>query len=164
MKSSGAASVAIRELAVPTDRRPPPLTDEEPSGAAEDADGSTRILVVEDDFLIASQMEDALSEAGFDVVLASSAEEALAIVAAGRPELVVMDVRLSGAMDGVDAALELFRTYGLRSIFSTAHSDPVVRARAAPAQPLGWLIKPYSMPALVAAARGALRRRGPRDA
>ncbi len=70
-----------------------------------------------------------------------------------RPALVLMDIRLAGRMDGVDAALALFRAYGIRCIFATAHNDPEVRRRAAPAEPLGWLPKPYAMPALLAAVR-----------
>jgi len=116
----------------------------------------TRIMIVEDDFLISIQMEEALRTAGFEVTLASSSEEALQIAGGETPTLVVMDVRLPGTLDGVDTALELFKTYGIRSIFSTAHSDLEIRARAAPAQPIAWLTKPYSMASLVAAVQSAL--------
>src|SRR4051794_1444748 len=73
-----------------------------------------RILIVEDDFLIASDAQSALREAGFDVVgIAASAEEATELVSAGRPALAIMDIRLIGRRDGIDLALELFRMYGL---------------------------------------------------
>ncbi|MDG4889217.1 response regulator [Mesorhizobium sp. WSM4887] len=117
----------------------------------------TRILVVEDDFLISLEMESTLTAAGFEVVVVGSGEEALDSAAADRPDLVVMDIRLSGAMDGIQTALELFRIYGLRSVFATAHSDSDVRARAAPAEPLGWLVKPYTPASLLSAIRSALR-------
>ncbi|MEZ2210607.1 response regulator [Sinorhizobium sp. CB7] len=113
-------------------------------------------MIVEDDFLIAMEMEDALTQAGFEVILACSGEEALAIAGERNPALTIMDIRLPGALDGVDAALALFQNHRLRSIFSTAHSDPDTRARAAPAQPAGWLVKPYTMPSLVSAVRAAL--------
>src|ERR1700751_1666401 len=116
----------------------------------------TQIMIVEDDFLISIQMEEALRTAGFEVALASSSEEALQIAGGQTPALAVMDVRLPGALDGVDIALEMFKTYGLRSIFSTAHSDPEIRARAAPALPIAWLIKPYTMASLVAAVQSAV--------
>ncbi len=116
----------------------------------------TQIMIVEDDFLISIQMEEALRTAGFEVTLASSSEEALQIAGGQTPALAVMDVRLPGTLDGVDTALEMFKTYGLRSIFSTAHSDPEIRARAAPALPIAWLIKPYTMASLVAAVQSAV--------
>jgi DNA-binding NarL/FixJ family response regulator len=115
------------------------------------------ILVVEDDFLVAMQIEAALTEAGFALSgTAASGEEALAMVAAVRTVLVLMDIRLAGEMDGVDAALTLFREHGIRCIFATAHHDPDVRRRAAPAEPLGWLQKPYTMPAMLEAVRHGL--------
>jgi two-component system, response regulator PdtaR len=115
------------------------------------------ILIVEDDFLIASQMEIALKDAGFEVAgIAVSGGEALERAAAHRPMLCIMDIRLFGRSDGVDAALELFRTHGIRCIFATAHSDDDVRRRAAAAKPLGWLPKPYTMASLVALVRQAV--------
>lgn len=112
------------------------------------------ILVVEDDFLVAMQIEAALTDAGFTLIgTAASGEEAISIAASTRPTLVLMDIRLAGRMDGVDAALALFRKHRIRCIFATAHHDPEVRRRAAPAEPLGWLQKPYTMPGLLAAVR-----------
>jgi DNA-binding NarL/FixJ family response regulator len=117
-----------------------------------------RILIVEDDYLVAMQMEAALTEAGFEIPgIASSAEEALELAAVRRPAMVVMDVRLGGRRDGIDAALELFGRHGIRCIFATAHYDAKVRARAQPAAPLAWVPKPYAMPALVGAVQRALR-------
>ncbi|WP_395020171.1 response regulator [Dongia sp.] len=132
----------------------PRFAPDERSGAARPATIQAPVLVVEDDFLVAMQIEAALTEAGFALTgTAASGEEAIAIAAAVRPGLVLMDIRLAGRMDGVEAALELFRKQGIRCIFATAHHDPEVRRRAAPAEPLGWLGKPYSMPALLEAVR-----------
>jgi DNA-binding NarL/FixJ family response regulator len=114
-------------------------------------------LIVEDDFLVASQVQIALQDAGFEQAdIASSADEAISIAATMRPVLAIMDVRLAGRRDGIDAALELFRDYGIRCIFATAHYDPDVRRRAHPAAPLGWLPKPYSMVSLVDMVRRVL--------
>jgi DNA-binding response OmpR family regulator len=122
-----------------------------------------RILIVEDDLLIASQMETALTDAGFEVTgIASTGKEALHLVETQSPILVVMDIRLSGDRDGIDTALELFRSHGIRCIFASAYSDQEARLRAAPAAPLGWLQKPYTMASLTATASAAvseLRRR-----
>jgi DNA-binding NarL/FixJ family response regulator len=121
------------------------------------AEPETPILVVEDDFLVAMQIEATLTEAGFALLgTAASGEEAIDMAASVRPTLVLMDIRLAGKMDGVDAALALFRKHGIRCIFATAHYDPEVRRRAAPAEPLGWLQKPYTMPGMLAAVRQGL--------
>lgn len=120
-------------------------------------DEPARILVVEDDFLVAMQVEAALGDAGFALAgTASSADEAVALAASHRPTLIVMDIRLAGTRDGVDAALEIHRALGLRCVFASAHADPEMRRRAAPAEPLGWLQKPYSMFSLIEAIRHAL--------
>ena len=117
----------------------------------------SRILLVEDDYLIALQVETALIDSGFEITgVAASADEALDLATARRPTLAVMDIRLSGRRDGIDAALELFRQLGIRCIFATAHSDPEVVQRAQPARPLAWLQKPYTMASLVQAIRSAL--------
>jgi two-component system, response regulator PdtaR len=116
------------------------------------------ILVVEDDYLVASDIESALLEAGFEVAgIATSAEEAVKLAASQHPILAVMDIRLAGRRDGVDVALELFAQHGIRCVFATAHYDQHVRARAAPAHPLGWVQKPYSMSVLIMHVRQALR-------
>jgi two-component system, response regulator PdtaR len=115
------------------------------------------ILVVEDDYLVASDIETTLVEAGLDIVgIATTADEAMELAASQHPTLVVMDIRLAGVRDGVDVALELFTRYGIRCVFATAHYDREVRARAGPARPLGWLQKPYSMTSLVESVRQAL--------
>jgi CheY-like chemotaxis protein len=131
-------------------------------GSAADA-ARGRVLIVEDEYFVALDAEEALTSAGYEVCgIATSAEEALA--EAERPELVLMDIRLLGPRDGIEAAAEIRQRLGLRSLFATAHSDSATRARAeAAASPLGWLIKPYSREQLngaVGAAMARLRRRG----
>jgi DNA-binding NarL/FixJ family response regulator len=115
-------------------------------------------LVVEDDFFVSLEIEAALLDAGFDVIgPANTAEEAERYAAEQRPDLIVMDIRLLSRRDGVEAALAIFRTTGIRSIFATAHADAHTRARAVAAKPLGWIAKPYAMDALVTLVRQALK-------
>lgn len=117
-----------------------------------------RVLIVEDDFLVAEQMQIALTEAGFEIAgVATSGDEAIKLAIAQSPTLALMDIRLVGHRDGVDTALELFRDHGIRCIFATAYHDPNTRRRAKPANPLGWLAKPYTMEALVEMVRGGLK-------
>jgi two-component system, response regulator PdtaR len=121
--------------------------------------GKTRILVVEDDFLIGLQTVVALVEAGFNVIgSATTAEEAIAMAKAQQPSLAVMDIRLASERDGIDAARELFKEFGIRCIFATAHDDPHTRRRAEPYAPLGWLAKPYTMASLVKLVVNALSK------
>lgn len=115
------------------------------------------ILLVEDDFLVGMEVETGLREAGYEVAgIAATAEEAVELAERRRPALVVMDIRLASDRDGVDAALEIYRTLGIRSIFASAHGDAQVRARAEPAQPLGWVAKPYRVETLLKAVAEAL--------
>jgi two-component system, response regulator PdtaR len=118
-----------------------------------------RILLVEDDFLVGMEVETGLEEAGYEVAgIAATAEEAVDLARAHRPALVIMDIRLAGDRDGVDAALEIFATLGIRSLFASAHGDSRIRARAEPAQPLGWVAKPYRVETLLKAVKEALAR------
>jgi DNA-binding NarL/FixJ family response regulator len=116
-----------------------------------------RILVVEDDYFVAIDLEGGLREAGLQVLgPVPTAEEALALAKAERPVLVLMDIRLAGAKDGIEAALELYREFGIRCIFASAHIEPPYRQRAAAAAPLGWVQKPYTIGTVVAAVKQAL--------
>jgi two-component system, response regulator PdtaR len=154
------SSITVGSPARHSDSRRPHVVfaRDEASGAGAGPNAAPRIVVVEDDYLVASQVEAALTDAGFDVVgVASSADDALRLAGTERPTLMVMDIRLSGDHDGVEAALEMFEQHGVRCVFATAHHTPEVRARARPAAPLAWLRKPYTMAALVDAVRRAVR-------
>jgi len=141
-------------------RNPPPSAEE--VRRMEDKQGPPRVLVVEDDFLIAMQTEIALAAAGFEVVgPATTAEEAVTLAGEAQPALAVMDIRLASTRDGIDAARQLYQDFSIRCIFATAHDDAHTRGRAEPYAPLGWLPKPYTMASLVAVvaeAVAALRR------
>src|SRR5262249_37587715 len=105
-------------------RHSPPLVFAcgESAGSDEQAEVPTRILVVEDDYLIASEMKMALSDAGFDVAsVAASADEAVELAASQNPALAVIDVRLGGDRDGIDAPAGSFRELGIRVGFWDVH-------------------------------------------
>ncbi len=102
-------------------------------------------------------LENDLSDAGFQIVgVANSAEAAVNLARQQRPDLIVMDVRLVGHRNGIDAALEIFSETGIRCIFATAHADPQSKARAEAALPLAWIQKPYAREALVDSVKHAL--------
>ena len=120
-------------------------------------DAGPRILVVEDDYFVATDLEGALREAGLQVLgPVPTAEEALALAKTEHPVLALMDIRLAGSKDGIEAALELYRELGIRCIFASAHVEPPYRLRAAAAAPLGWVQKPYTIGTVVAAVKKAL--------
>lgn len=103
------------------------------------------VLIVEDDYFAALEIEAGLEEAGFRVVGATaSGEQAVALAEAERPDLVLMDIRLRGRLDGIAAAVRILRATGIRCIFVTAHTDAATRDDAAAAEPLAWLAKPYT--------------------
>lgn len=117
---------------------------------------SRKVLIAEDDHLVSVEIEAALLDAGFDVTgIAISAPEAIELAKAQDPGLVIMDIRLVGPRDGVDAALELYREHRIRCLFATAHNDAAMRRRAEAARPLGWVAKPYQPHLLVSAVERA---------
>ncbi|WP_291710656.1 response regulator [Bradyrhizobium sp.] len=147
-----------RSAAPPDQPRAEPVERQQAETAGQAGAGSG-ILIVEDDFLIAMQAEIALVDAGFSVVgVAAAADEALVLARERRPAIAVVDIRVAGPRDGIDAAGDLFRELGVRSVFATAHDDQQTRARAEPFAPLGWLTKPYTMASLINVIRAALSK------
>jgi CheY-like chemotaxis protein len=104
-----------------------------------------RVLIVEDEFYISLHTRGLLEALGHSVVaVAVSAEQAVSIAARERPDVVLMDIRLIGARDGIDAADEIAARLGIASIFVTANTDPGTRRRAEAVQPVGFLEKPLT--------------------
>lgn len=109
-----------------------------------------RVLVVEDELLIADYLAMLFEEAGHEVAgTAATAEEALALLRSGtQVDLVSLDVRLPGRMDGVDLAGELRASAGPPFLFVTGSGDPAHRARCEATHPLAILQKPVNARAL----------------
>lgn len=101
-----------------------------------------QLLIVEDEFLLAMDLEARLTDMGYSVV--GSVDTGAAAVAAAEqhpPDLILMDIRLYGDMDGIAAALEIRRTRDIPVIFLTAYADAETRQRARAAAPAGFLSK-----------------------
>lgn len=143
-------------------RRPPDVDYEDTRDEGRvklDERAAARILVVEDDWFVGMDIHASLQEAGYDVLdVVTSASEAVEAARNHEPDLIIMDVRLFGPEDGVDAALEIGRRFGIRCLFVTAFVEPALRERAEAARPMGWLTKPISNEALVHAVADALKR------
>lgn len=106
---------------------------------------SIRVLIVEDEILVAIDTRSMLETNGFVVVgVAASAEHAISIAEKERPDLVLMDIRLDGPRDGVEAAAEIRQRFDIPTIFVTANADARIRERAKAARPIGFLVKPFN--------------------
>jgi len=115
---------------------------------------SLRVLIVEDEFFISLHTKELLHALGHAVVgVAVSANQAVQLAEHEKPDVVLMDIRLNGHRDGIEAADEIYTRLGIRSIFVSANSDPRTRLRAAGLQPFGFLEKPLTAERLEAGLR-----------
>jgi PAS domain S-box-containing protein len=117
------------------------------------------ILVVEDDIITARDLEKRLRRFGYDVCgVASSGEAAIILTEEHRPDLVIMDVRLSSALDGVQTAMRLGQNSHTPVIFLTGADDPEFLERMKGTRPFAYILKPCSDPEIQAAIEIALIR------
>lgn len=118
---------------------------------------TSRILIVEDEPLVALELAETLRDAGFEVPEpVDSADLLLSSVRSHRPDLVLMDIRLRSFLDGIDAVTRLRFVSETPVIYLTAYSTPDVVRRAEGTRPAGFLVKPIDGPSLVAAVKSAL--------
>ncbi|MCK9579676.1 MAG: response regulator [Methanoregula sp.] len=104
-----------------------------------------RILIVEDDEIISNLITTLLEKKGYTVVgKISSGEQAVIKAAELEPDLILMDIHLAGAMDGVTAARYIFQLFHYPIVFLTALCDDGLLERAKHAQPLGYILKPFT--------------------
>src|SRR6218665_1518222 len=102
------------------------------------------ILIVEDSFIVAYHLQATLESEGYTVLnRCDSAEAALQFVESSRPDLVLMDIMLSGHMDGIEAASVLKSTYNVPVVYITALTDKNTIGRAKVTEPYGFLTKPF---------------------
>jgi len=103
-----------------------------------------RIYIVEDDSFIATTIEMALKKQGFAVVgEAEDYKTALAEVKKLKPDLVLLDIQLEGAKDGIDLALQ-FDYHNIAYLYLTSQTDPNTIARVKDTHPLGYIVKPFT--------------------
>ncbi|MFZ4388356.1 MAG: response regulator [Chthoniobacterales bacterium] len=104
------------------------------------------ILLVEDEFIAAMLMKAELEKLGHRVVgSVTTGENAIAKAHEHRPDLILMDIRLAGRLDGIEAAMEIRKAQAANLVFMTGYDDPEVRARAESLEPLAYIIKPFAM-------------------
>src|SRR5512133_3381843 len=106
--------------------------------------GQSTILIVEDDAIIAMRLQKTLESWGYRTQWALSGEKAIQEARSSGPDLVLMDIKLDGQMDGIQAAEQLRQQLSLPTIFLTAFAEDDVLLRARLAEPYGFLIKPVA--------------------
>ncbi len=106
----------------------------------------TKVMIVEDEVIAALATEKMLRKLGFDVCgNVTSGEEALLEFDGKDPDIVIMDIRLDGELDGIETAAQIKRKRDVPVIFVTAYSDDSTRARADATRPLAFINKPLDI-------------------
>jgi PAS domain S-box-containing protein len=117
------------------------------------------IMVVEDEPITAEDLQEALTQMGYTVsAVVSTAGDAIREAERTRPDLVLMDIRIRGEVDGVEAARTIRRRFDIPAVYLTAHADSETLSRAKLAEPLGYIIKPFQEPELKATIEMALHK------
>jgi CheY-like chemotaxis protein len=103
-----------------------------------------KILIVEDEIIIARALRKEIEDLGYEVCpLSSSGEEAFEIAENEKPDLVIMDIHIQGTMDGVEAARQIKDRFGIPAIFATGYSEDEIKEKAEVTESYQYLIKPF---------------------
>ncbi len=103
-----------------------------------------RILIVEDEFIVSSEIQEYLQLMGHTVAgKAKTGQQAVEKAESLKPDLVLMDIGLKGAMDGVEAAEQIYSRFSIPVIYLTAHADVATVKRAKITGPFGYVVKPF---------------------
>lgn len=104
----------------------------------------TRILIVEDNPIVAEDLKVKLKQLGYEVTaMAYSGRQALEEVAKQVPDIALMDIRLGEGINGIDTAAELKKRFNISVIYITAHADDDTLERAKRTEPYGYIVKPF---------------------
>jgi two-component system, response regulator PdtaR len=104
-----------------------------------------KILIVEDDTIIAITIEGRLKQFGYRVVgRASTSKDAILKAVEFEPDLVLMDIHLKGPVDGIETAETIYGVYNIPVVYLTAYSDETTLERAQKTSPFGYIVKPFS--------------------
>lgn len=119
-----------------------------------------RVMVVEDEGVVALNLRQRLQKLGYEVpVVVSSGADALAQIEMLRPDVVLMDIHIDGDLDGIETASRIPPELMVPVIYLTAYSEEATLARAGATRPYGYLLKPFSERELHATIKMALERR-----
>lgn len=116
-----------------------------------------RVLIVEDEAVLAMLYRRRLKSKGYAVTgTASTRDEAVSLALKDPPDFILMDIRLAGENDGIDAARLITAQISTRTIFMTGYSDEKIKNRALELHPLAYLIKPFDLQELLVCMKNAL--------
>ena len=119
--------------------------------------GRLRVLIVEDEWLVADYIVDVLEEAGHEVVATvATGEKALGHLEQDAIDVALLDIKLKGSLSGIDVARGA-RARAIPHVFITGSGDPATRTAAEATGPLGFLQKPFSREGLMAILAGPTR-------
>lgn len=102
-----------------------------------------KVLVVEDEIIIAINICNSLQKIGYLTEYSNSGEDAIATFSSWNPDIILMDIMLGSGMDGVETAEKIHKTSNVPIIYLTAYSDQATLSRAKITDPFGYLIKPF---------------------
>lgn len=103
-----------------------------------------KILIVEDEFIIAQDLRRIITGLGHAVMgMAKSADEALKKIAKEAPDIVMLDIHISGNLKGTELGLEIRKKYGIPFIYVTSYSDSSTLEEMIETNPLGYILKPF---------------------
>ena len=106
---------------------------------------NTKIYIVEDEPLIAETIKTALEKEGYTILgMTDNAKEALFDIQEMQPDLVLLDITLDGAMDGIEMITHLKKKKEIPFIYLTSHSDDITLERAKQTEPSGYIVKPFN--------------------
>ena len=104
-----------------------------------------KILIVEDELIIASDIEMILTEAGYEVTgIATNYDDALQSIETNKPDLILLDINLESDADGVILAEEINKKYQIPFIYLTSNTDPLTVNRVKRTNPAGFIVKPFN--------------------
>jgi two-component system, response regulator PdtaR len=117
-----------------------------------------KLLIVEDEMIIAMRLEQFVTDLGHQVcAMASTEEGAIASAGTHRPDVVLMDLRLAHGGSGAEAACQIYKNFGIRSIVVSANIDATAREALHDCEPIAFVAKPFRATEL----DGALRNYHP---
>ncbi|MBW4518752.1 MAG: response regulator [Scytolyngbya sp. HA4215-MV1] len=129
------------------------------NGTGASASTAVRVLVVEDEWVVAIDVRGCLEELGYLVVaIVASGEEAIIKARELQPDIVLMDIRLEGEMDGIQAAQQIWNELQIPIIYTTGYSDKATVGRATETEPFGYILKPIKESDLYVAMTLALQQ------
>lgn len=116
-----------------------------------------KILVVEDEANVAQVMRARLESYGYHVCgVVTSGQDAIEAAQRLNPDIILMDIKIEGSMDGIESARQIHSRIEVPIIFLSSYTDETLLERARSAEPFGYIIKPYEGPQLFVSVEMAL--------